>query len=90
MSQAVAALVHAAQSRDTSSTSAALPPITDDYPYPYSSLQHTGFFVLFFFPTIALLVVGLRVYSRVSTKQFGWGQLNPRPRSELTFFPNEL
>ncbi|UQC82683.1 CFEM domain-containing protein [Colletotrichum lupini] len=72
MSQAVAALVHAAQLRDTSSTSAALPPITDDYPYPYSSLQHTGFVVLFFFPTIALLVVGLRVYSRVSTKQFGW------------------
>ncbi|KAK1672538.1 CFEM domain-containing protein [Colletotrichum godetiae] len=72
MSQAVAALVHAAQLRDTSSTSAALPPITDDYPYPYSSLQHTGFFVLFFFPTIALLVVGLRVYSRVTTKQFGW------------------
>ncbi|OHE96405.1 CFEM domain-containing protein [Colletotrichum orchidophilum] len=72
MSQAVAALVHAAQLRDTSSTSSALPPITDDYPYPYSSLQHVGFFILFFFPAIALVVVGLRVYSRVTTKQFGW------------------
>ncbi|GKT49215.1 uncharacterized protein ColSpa_09396 [Colletotrichum spaethianum] len=78
MSQAIAALVHAAQltqerDTDSSGTTSALPPISNDYPYPYSSLQHVGFFVLFFFPALALIVVALRVYSRVSTKQFGWG-----------------
>ncbi|KAK6219767.1 CFEM domain-containing protein [Colletotrichum tabaci] len=77
MSQAIAALVHAAQYSqqrdvDPSSTPPPLPPISNDYPYPYSHLQHIGFFVLFFFPAIALIVVALRVYSRVSTKQFGW------------------
>ncbi|OHW91684.1 CFEM domain-containing protein [Colletotrichum incanum] len=77
MSQTIAALVHAAQlsqqrDTDSSSTTPTLPPISNDYPYPYSSLQHIGFFVLFFFPAIALIVVALRVYSRVSTKQFGW------------------
>ncbi|GJC93700.1 CFEM domain-containing protein [Colletotrichum higginsianum] len=82
MSQAIAALVHAAQYSqqrdvDPSSTPPPLPPISNDYPYPYSHLQHIGFFVLFFFPAIALIVVALRVYSRVSTKQFGWGQITP-------------
>ncbi|KZL65882.1 CFEM domain-containing protein [Colletotrichum tofieldiae] len=77
MSQTIAALVHAAQlgqqrDTDSSSTTPTLPPISNDYPYPYSSLQHIGFFVLFFFPALALIVVALRVYSRVSTKQFGW------------------
>ncbi|KAK1972881.1 CFEM domain-containing protein [Colletotrichum sublineola] len=77
MSHTIAALVHAAQltqREDTNSSGAApsLPPISNNYPYPYSSLQHTGFFVLFFFPVVAFIVVALRVYSRVSTKQFGW------------------
>ncbi|KAF4849039.1 hypothetical protein CGCSCA4_v004601 [Colletotrichum siamense] len=82
MSQAIAALVYAAQeARDTSTTTAAaspattsstLPPVSDDYPYPETGLQQIGFFILFFFPALALIVVGLRVYSRVSTKQFGW------------------
>ncbi|KAI0118573.1 hypothetical protein F4776DRAFT_666006 [Hypoxylon sp. NC0597] len=44
--------------------------ITDTY--PYSPLQHGGFFILFFFPAIALAVVGLRVYGRVRSRQFGW------------------
>ncbi|KAL0944005.1 uncharacterized protein CTRU02_201892 [Colletotrichum truncatum] len=81
MSQAIAALVYAAQEAQITTTAAAaaaatsapaLPPVTNDYPYPYSSLQHIGFFILFFFPALALIVVALRVYSRVSTKQFGW------------------
>ncbi|TEA22395.1 hypothetical protein C8034_v004897 [Colletotrichum sidae] len=74
MSQTIADLVHAAQQvRDTTEDAGTtLPPISDDYPYPYSSLQHIGFFILFFFPALAVIVVGLRVYSRVSTKQFGW------------------
>ncbi|KAF6836250.1 hypothetical protein CPLU01_03748 [Colletotrichum plurivorum] len=74
MSQAIAALVYAAQeSQETTAPAVpALPPISNDYPYPPSSLQHIGFFILFFFPTLALIVVALRVYSRVSTKQFGW------------------
>ncbi|KAK1983122.1 CFEM domain-containing protein [Colletotrichum cereale] len=77
MSQTIAALVRAAQlsqRRDADSPGAApaLPPVSNDYPYPYSHLQHIGFFVLFLFPTVALIVVALRVYSRVITKQFGW------------------
>ncbi|KAJ0372630.1 hypothetical protein COL154_000363 [Colletotrichum chrysophilum] len=82
MSQAIAALVYAAQeARDTTTTTTAaspatisstLPPVSDDYPYPETGLQQIGFFILFFFPALALIVVGLRVYSRVSTKQFGW------------------
>lgn len=85
MSQAIAALVYAAQeARNTATTTAAaspattsstLPPVSDDYPYPETGLQQIGFFILFFFPALALIVVGLRVYSRVSTKQFGWGKL---------------
>ncbi|KAI1480258.1 hypothetical protein K445DRAFT_24461 [Daldinia sp. EC12] len=43
---------------------------TDEY--PYSPLQQGGFFILFFFPAIALIVVGLRVYGRVRSRQFGW------------------
>ncbi|KAI6093179.1 hypothetical protein F4821DRAFT_253157 [Hypoxylon rubiginosum] len=40
--------------------------------YPYSPLQQGGLFILFFFPAIALVVVGLRVYGRVRSRQFGW------------------
>jgi len=32
--------------------------------YPYSELQIFGFAVLGFFPTLALVVCGLRIYSR--------------------------
>ncbi|KAL7625355.1 hypothetical protein AAE478_004571 [Parahypoxylon ruwenzoriense] len=42
------------------------------YGYPYSPLQQGGFFILFFFPSIALIVIGLRVYGRVRSRQFGW------------------
>ncbi|KAI2615847.1 hypothetical protein GGR54DRAFT_252136 [Hypoxylon sp. NC1633] len=44
--------------------------VTDGY--PYSPLQQGGFFILFFFPSIAFLVVCLRVYGRVRSRQFGW------------------
>ncbi|KAI1496538.1 CFEM domain-containing protein [Biscogniauxia marginata] len=40
--------------------------------YPYSDLQQGGFFILFFFPSVALLVVGLRVYGKLKSRQFGW------------------
>ena len=50
-----------------------LPPISDDYEYPYSSLQHGGFAILFLFPALALITVVLRVYTRFTTRQFGWG-----------------
>ncbi|KAI5918551.1 CFEM domain-containing protein [Camillea tinctor] len=40
--------------------------------YPYSPLQQGGFFILFFFPSIALIVVVLRVYGRLKARQFGW------------------
>lgn len=50
-----------------------LPPFSDDYEYPYSALQHGGFAILFIFPALALIVVLLRVYTRLSMKQFGLG-----------------
>ncbi|KAI1635310.1 CFEM domain-containing protein [Biscogniauxia mediterranea] len=40
--------------------------------YPYSPLQQGGFFILFFFPSIALVVVSLRAYGRIKARQFGW------------------
>ncbi|KAF7539985.1 hypothetical protein G7Z17_g12303 [Cylindrodendrum hubeiense] len=46
-----------------------------DYVYPYSRLQHIGFFILFFFPALAILVFGLRIYGRFSTKQYGFDDL---------------
>ncbi|KAI1092323.1 hypothetical protein F5B19DRAFT_212645 [Rostrohypoxylon terebratum] len=39
--------------------------------YPYSPLQHGGFFILFFFPAIAFIVVCLRIYGRIRSRQFG-------------------
>lgn len=44
------------------------------YAYPYSRLQHIGFFILFFFNALAIAVFTLRLYGRLSTKQFGWGE----------------
>jgi len=40
--------------------------------YPTTSLQQAGFFVVFFFPALALIVVSLRVYNRISARTFGW------------------
>ncbi|KAI0009553.1 hypothetical protein F4779DRAFT_640394 [Xylariaceae sp. FL0662B] len=40
--------------------------------YPYSPLQQGGFFILFFFPAIALVIISLRVYERTRSRQFGW------------------
>ncbi|CAK7230582.1 hypothetical protein SCUCBS95973_007624 [Sporothrix curviconia] len=39
--------------------------------YPTSPLQQFGFAIILFFPLLAFFIVVLRVYSRVSTKQFG-------------------
>ena len=55
-----------------------LPPFSDDYEYPYSALQHGGFAILFTFPAIALITVLLRVYIRLSMKQFGLGTCDGR------------
>ena len=38
--------------------------------HPTSSLQQFGFAINFFFPALAVIIVGLRVYSRLKTKQF--------------------
>ena len=40
--------------------------------YPTTSLQQVGFFVVFFFPALALTMVSLRVYNRLSARTFGW------------------
>ncbi|CAK7226595.1 hypothetical protein SBRCBS47491_006285 [Sporothrix bragantina] len=39
--------------------------------YPTSPLQQFGFAIILFFPLLAFIIVVLRVYSRISTKQFG-------------------
>lgn len=39
--------------------------------YPTSPLQQFGFAIIVFFPVLAFIIVCLRVYSRISTKQFG-------------------
>ncbi len=39
--------------------------------YPTTGLQQFGFFILFFFPAVSVLLVGLRVYDRVVTRLFG-------------------
>lgn len=41
--------------------------------YPTTSLQQGGFAILFLFPSLALIILGLRLYSRQKMKQFGWG-----------------
>lgn len=43
--------------------------------YPYSPLQHIGFAVVFGLPSLAFVVVSLRVYIRLSIKQWGLGKL---------------
>lgn len=54
------------------------------YEYPYSRLQHMGFFILFFFPALAVAVWMLRVYGRFSSKQYGYGvYLIVTPRRDL-------
>jgi hypothetical protein len=58
-----------------------LPPFSTDYEYPYSSLQHTGIALLFVFPALAFIVVTLRIYTRLITKQVGWGESQPTPDS---------
>ena len=39
--------------------------------YPTSPLQQFGFAIILFFPLLAFIIVVLRVYSRISNKQFG-------------------
>lgn len=39
--------------------------------YPTSPLQQFGFAIILFFPLLAFIIVSLRVYSRLKTKQFG-------------------
>lgn len=45
--------------------------MTSTADYPTSPLQQFGFAIIVFFPVLAFIIVVLRVYSRVSTKQFG-------------------
>ncbi|KAK8062824.1 hypothetical protein PG997_014921 [Apiospora hydei] len=45
---------------------------TDLSTYPTTSLQQIGFFIIFFLPALALVVISLRVYSRCSSRTFGW------------------
>jgi len=49
-----------------------LPQQSLDLPsYPTTGLQQFGFFIIFFFPAVSVLLVGLRVYDRVVTRLFG-------------------
>jgi len=44
-------------------------------PNPTSWLQNLGIAIEVICPALALLVVLLRIYIRVKTKNFGWGAL---------------
>jgi hypothetical protein len=39
--------------------------------YPTSGLQQFGLFIIIFFPAVSLLLVGLRIYDRATTKTVG-------------------
>lgn len=41
--------------------------------FPTSSLQQGAYTIIFLFTSLALVVLGLRVYIRQRMKQFGWG-----------------
>ncbi|KAH6838659.1 hypothetical protein B0I37DRAFT_242527 [Chaetomium sp. MPI-CAGE-AT-0009] len=47
------------------------PPSLDFSSYPTTGLQQFGFFILFFFPAVSVLLVGLRIYDRATTRLFG-------------------
>ena len=46
-------------------------PSLDFSSYPTTGLQQFGFFVLFFLPAVSVLLVGLRLYDRATTRLFG-------------------
>lgn len=41
---------------------------------PTSSLQKTGIALEILFPLLSLITVSLRVYARLITRNFGWGE----------------
>lgn len=54
-----------------------IPQPTDISHFPTSWLQNVAIFINFFFPSLALLVVALRVYCRIRQRNFGWGEYRP-------------
>ncbi|KAK3295233.1 uncharacterized protein B0H64DRAFT_142545 [Chaetomium fimeti] len=46
-------------------------PSLDFSSYPTTGLQQFGFFIIFFFPAVSVLLVGLRLYDRATTRLFG-------------------
>ena len=46
-----------------------------DFPEPRSSRQDLAIALIFLFASLALLLVLLRIYSRIESKQFGTGEL---------------
>lgn len=51
------------------------PPHPDVTTIPTPPLQRTALFINFFFPALAVVAVGLRVFSRVKSRQWGLGML---------------
>lgn len=45
-------------------------------PVPYSAFQVFGIFLIAFFPLLAVVACGLRVYSRRLSTGLGWGEHN--------------
>lgn len=50
------------------------PPHEDVTKIPTPPLQAAGLFINFFFPALALVIVSLRFYSRISMRQWGAGK----------------
>lgn len=44
---------------------------------PTPSLQAAAIFINFFFPAVSLIVVSMRAYSRIKTRQWGLGMCDP-------------
>lgn len=59
--------------RTPATTSTPLPPPPLDFTeYMTSSRQQGTLFMVFFFPALALVTVTLRIYNRMTSKNFGW------------------
>ncbi len=65
-------LLLARQATEGRAVSAELPQQSLDLSsYPTTGLQQFGFFLIFFFPAVSVVLVGLRLYDRATTRLFG-------------------
>lgn len=49
-------------------------------PYNDTGLRQLAHAIIFFFPALAFLTVSLRIYGRLTMRQFGWGKRRARQK----------